>query len=123
LQHDVADGVTARVIDFLEVVEINTDHSNGRAAASRLPQVGAQTRLERPTIHAARERIATDLLGEPRVHRLKAAREQRELVGPTLRTQLRERRDFAALDDFAVHPQRIHALPKTSEGVNENGAD
>src|SRR5215212_2088938 len=101
------------------MIEIYRRDSDSRAATPRLAQVGPQSRFERPTVHAPRERIAPDLLGEARVHRVKAAREQRELVGPPFGAELRQRGYFSTLDDFAVHAQRVHSLPETAERVDQ----
>ena len=94
LQHEVADRMATRVVDLLEVIEIDRGDGDGGASAPRLTQIGAQLRLERPAVQAARERIAADLLGEPRMHRLEAAREQREFVGPAFAAAAAAARPF-----------------------------
>src|SRR5262245_48100856 len=66
LQHEITDRMPARIIDLLEVVEIDRRDRDRRAAPTRGAEIGTKTRLQRPAIEAPRQRIASHLLGETR---------------------------------------------------------
>ena len=122
LKHDVADRMAARVVDLLEMIDVDGGDGDRGPAAPSLSQVGPHVRLHRAAIQAAREGIAADLLLEARVHGLKAARQQREPVRPPLATKVWRRRGLASLDDLAIHPEQVHPLAKTADRVDEHRA-
>ena len=110
--------MAVRVVDLLEVVEVDRERRRRVDRATLgLAQLRAQARLERAAIEAAGERIGADLLGEPRAHRVEAAREQREVVGPLVHAEVERRREIAVLDELAEEAQRVHALAEAAVRV------
>ena len=45
LEHDVADRMPARVVDLLEMIEIDRGDGDGRAAPAGLSQIGREAAL------------------------------------------------------------------------------
>src|SRR5690242_14605911 len=91
LQYLVTGMMPETVVDFLEVVHVDREHRDTRLRPFRHAPRRHQLALERTAIQAAGEWIGADELGETITHRLEAAAQEREIIGPPVVPHWRNR--------------------------------
>jgi hypothetical protein len=70
-QHDVAGFVSVRVVDDLEVVEVEVGNCQWRTAALRTRQVGVEQFLQKATVGQSGQRVAQREVDEARLQQAK----------------------------------------------------
>src|SRR6476661_4585125 len=80
-EHRVAGGVAVAVVDLLEMVDVDHQDRQRRAAPLRLAPLARQPRLEGTAAHAPGQDIGPDQLDQPAAHLVVALAEERQVVG------------------------------------------
>ena len=114
-QHPVAEEVAERVVDELEVVEVEHHHAQRPTAALRPDDLLAQALVQEPVVVEAGQRVAVGelarLLVEPRVlerHRRLVGHRPGELEALVVPADLRLREQLDEADRLALGDERQH---------------